>query len=339
VKVVGILTSLPSKQLPLPDLAATLQREFNCSGNCIYQCIHQLECLEQIDIPGIPTKMCRLKRSEKALALAEVPTARMPVLQKETPGPAPVPSIPPPLMRTPVPTPVQVVPPMPPQTAPPSVVKPQEAQPPLLVQKVEQKQQQTSSATGSANVINAPQTSSAAGSPNMIRTPIASAVSKGEKTAVKVFFCYAHEDKNLLGQLDKHLSPLKRLGQIISWHDREIQGGTEWEIEIEKQLMTANIILLLISPDFISSDYCYSVEMKKALEMHQNGQARVVPIVLRPVDWKSTPLKNLQILPTGGKPITLWPNRDQAFTDVAQGIRRIVETLLAPSRSSKGQNQ
>ncbi|HEY1351693.1 MAG TPA: toll/interleukin-1 receptor domain-containing protein [Ktedonobacteraceae bacterium] len=160
---------------------------------------------------------------------------------------------------------------------------------------------------------------------------------KRASTTVKVFFCYARADKDLLDELEKHLSPLKRLGQMISWHDRELQAGTEWEKEIDRQLRSANLILLLISPDFFSSDYCYSVEMKKALAMQKEGRARVVPIILRPVDWKSTPLRNLQVLPTDGTPVTLWPNQDQVLATVAQSIRRIVEAFLAPSHPLRAQ--
>jgi hypothetical protein len=153
---------------------------------------------------------------------------------------------------------------------------------------------------------------------------------KEEKKAVKVFFCYAHEDRNLRDQLDKHLSPLKHLGQIISWYDKDLQAGTEWEKEIDKHITISNIILLLVSPDFMSSDYCYSVEMQKALAMHKARRACVIPIILRPVDWESTLIKTLQVLPPDGKPITTWSNRDKAFAEVAQGIRAVVETFLDP---------
>src|SRR6266480_2456082 len=104
--------------------------------------------------------------------------------------------------------------------------------------------------------------------------------------AVEVFYCYAHKDQALRDELEKHLATLKRLNQIVGWHDRQIQAGMEWEGEIASHLSTASIFLLLVSPDFISSDYCYSIEMKQALERHKAGDARVIPIILRPVDWK-----------------------------------------------------
>jgi hypothetical protein len=149
---------------------------------------------------------------------------------------------------------------------------------------------------------------------------------------VTLFYSYAHEDEELRNQLDKHLRLLERQGLITSWHDREIRAGDDWAIEINTYLENAQIILLLISADFLTSDYCYGVEMKRALERHFAGEARVIPIILRPVDWKhDLLLSGLQALPTNGKPVTAWsssPPYDAAFEDIAQGIRKVVEDLL-----------
>jgi WD40 repeat protein len=146
----------------------------------------------------------------------------------------------------------------------------------------------------------------------------------------KLFYCYAHarRDKTLQDQLAKQLAPLKHLGLIAEWSDRDILAGQSWQQEIDQRLNTADIILLLISPDFIASNYCYSVEMKRALKRHEAGEARVIPIILRPVDWQVLPIGELQALPTGGKPITMWEKREKAFLDVAQGIRRVIEAFL-----------
>src|SRR5947208_10061471 len=100
---------------------------------------------------------------------------------------------------------------------------------------------------------------------------------------VEIFFCYAHEDETLLNKLKAHLRPLQRQGLIDVWHDRDINAGQEWEQEISKHLNEAQIILLLISPDFMDSDYCYSKEMQRALERHEHREARVIPIILRHV--------------------------------------------------------
>ena len=151
---------------------------------------------------------------------------------------------------------------------------------------------------------------------------------------VRIFYCYAHEDKDLRDQIDKHLGILKRGGKVIVWHDREILAGTDWKREIEEKLLTANVILLLVSADFITSDYCYGVEMEKALKLHQTGQAQVIPIILRPVDWQDAPFAKLQVLPTGAQPITRWENQDDALEDVAKGIRKVVAQVLDRSAVS-----
>ncbi len=145
---------------------------------------------------------------------------------------------------------------------------------------------------------------------------------------VKIFFCYAHEDEALLNQLKSHLKPLQRQGLIDFWHDRDISAGTEWEREIKEHLDTAQIVLLLVSADFMNSEYCYSSEMKRALERDERKEARVIPIILRPVDWKDV-LGRLQALPTDGTPVIdrRWHTSDEALYIVAQGIRKIVEEL------------
>ncbi|SRR6266487_566262 len=144
---------------------------------------------------------------------------------------------------------------------------------------------------------------------------------------VKLFFCYAREDKALRDELEQHLSLLKRQKQITTWYDREISPGSEWEKEIDTHLNSAHIILLLISPDFMASDYCYGIEMKRAMEKHQAGTARVIPIILRPVYWKGAPFSSLQVLPTDAHAVTLWPDRDHAFADITENIYKAVEEI------------
>jgi len=142
---------------------------------------------------------------------------------------------------------------------------------------------------------------------------------------IQVFFSYAHEDENLKIELEKHLSFLEQQGYIAGWNDRDIQAGQEWQEEIDSHLNAAQIILLLISSDFMASKYCSSIEMTKAMERHQAGEARVIPIILRPTDWQGAPFSKLQALPTNAKPITRWTDRDEAFLDVEQGIRKVVQ--------------
>ncbi len=155
------------------------------------------------------------------------------------------------------------------------------------------------------------------------------ALEKDESTAstISIFFCYAHEDEAFLKELEQQLAPLKRLGLITSWHDQDIRAGIEWEQEIHAHLNTAQIILLLVSPSFMSSDYCYSIEMTRALERQSRGESRVIPVIVRPVYWQIEPLKKLQALPTNGKPIASWNNHDEAFFNVAEGIRHVIEDI------------
>lgn len=159
-----------------------------------------------------------------------------------------------------------------------------------------------------------------------------------QERAIDVFCCYAHEDESLLDELKRHLSPQQRQQLINLWYDRDIRAGTEWKQEIEKRLSNAHIILLLISPDFLSSDYCYSLEMKHALELHKRGATRVIPVLLRPINgWKKIPpgdiqLGQLQALPRDARPITSWADHDKAWKDVTEGIGRVVNELLSTSR-------
>ncbi len=151
---------------------------------------------------------------------------------------------------------------------------------------------------------------------------------------VELFYSYSHKDEKLRGELVKHLSILKRRGVISSWSDREIGAGEEWRGAIDEHLNSAGIILLLISADFIDSDYCYDIEMTRAMERHKSGEARVIPIFLRQVNWKGAPFGELQALPTDTKPVSSWDDPDEAFTIVSDGIQKAVEKLIA-ARSSQ----
>ena len=151
--------------------------------------------------------------------------------------------------------------------------------------------------------------------------------------SIEIFFSYAREDELLRDELAKQLRNLERLGFITVWHDRNISAGTEWASEIDARLNTAQIILLLISPDFMNSDYCYSGEMERALERHAIGEARVIPILLRPVLWKDTPFSTLQVLPRNGNPVTNWHNRDEAFFEIATEIRSVIVELTVAHKA------
>jgi hypothetical protein len=156
-------------------------------------------------------------------------------------------------------------------------------------------------------------------------------MSEWDSMPVKIFFCYAREDESLLNKLKAHLWPLQREGLIEVWFDRDISAGTEWEQEIKQHLYSAQIILLLISPDFMASEYCYSKEMKWAVERQIRGEAKVIPIILEYVHWQVEPLSKLQALPSDAIPIesASWHSQNEALFNVAEGIRTVVEKLTA----------
>lgn len=161
----------------------------------------------------------------------------------------------------------------------------------------------------------------------------------GEGSGLRVFYSYSHKDSELRNELGEHLASLSHEALISEWHDSQIEPGHPFEDKIKEHLNSADVILLLVSPSFIRSQYCYNIEMPEAMTRHNNGTARVIPIVLRPCDWRGSPFGALQALPTGGKPVVQWDNRDAAFLDVAMGIRTTVQSLLRhrPIRPAKQQ--
>ena len=146
---------------------------------------------------------------------------------------------------------------------------------------------------------------------------------------VEVFISYNHKDELLREKLETHLSLLRRQGVIAAWHDRRITAGREWAGAIDEHLDRAAVILLLVSADFLASDYCYDREMARALERHDAGEARVIPVILQPVEWHEAPFARLQVLPRDGKPITKWSPRAEGYKSVAEGIRKAVEEIQA----------
>jgi hypothetical protein len=144
---------------------------------------------------------------------------------------------------------------------------------------------------------------------------------------VHVFFSHSHRDEPLRDKLEKHLAPLKRSGIIATWHDRRIGAGQEFDASISQYLETADIILLLISANFHASDYCYDCEMSRALERLEAGEVRVVPVILHACDWQSGPFVKLLAVPTDGRPVTKWPDYNEAFLDVVQATRRAANDM------------
>ncbi len=150
-----------------------------------------------------------------------------------------------------------------------------------------------------------------------------------------IFFSYSHKDEQLRNELEAHLALLKHEGLVDSWHDRRIIAGDEIDGSIFAKLEAADIILLLVSSDFINSQYCYSRELMRAMERHDAGEAKVIPVILRHCDWTNAPFGKLMASPRDGYPVSSWPDRDEAFTDVAKQVRRAVEEVVAKMERQK----
>jgi hypothetical protein len=156
---------------------------------------------------------------------------------------------------------------------------------------------------------------------------------------VRIFISYSGKDRRLVSELHQHLHPLKRQGLIETWSDRQIMAGESWHDAIDANLERADLILLLVSPDFLASDYAWSTEVKRALERAHAGNARVVAILLRPTDLHDSHLAHLQLLPRNHQPLTTWANRDEAWATTAKEIRGIVESLAGDISGSTAKSR
>lgn len=142
-------------------------------------------------------------------------------------------------------------------------------------------------------------------------------------------FSYSHVDEALRNELEKHLSPLKRMGKITTWHDRRINPGLEFERQIDHYFSEADIILLLISSDFIASDYCYQVEMTNAMERHKRAEAVVIPVILRECAWHQLPFGSIMAATIDGKPITKFASHDEGYVQVFDAVSRAIASMEA----------
>ncbi|MEM9088183.1 MAG: toll/interleukin-1 receptor domain-containing protein [Cyanobacteria bacterium P01_F01_bin.53] len=156
----------------------------------------------------------------------------------------------------------------------------------------------------------------------------ANSAAQPEYAPLEVFISYSHKDEALKDELYIHLANLKHQRKIKPWQDRQIEAGNEWDAEIKAHLESADIILLLITPRFIASEYCFCKEMQRAMERHEEKAARVIPIIMKPCDWEGTAFSKLQVMPKDAHPVTRWDDQDEALLNVVQGIRSAVESLL-----------
>ena len=144
---------------------------------------------------------------------------------------------------------------------------------------------------------------------------------------IEIFLSYSHNDEKFKDKLITHLASLKRRGIVSDWHDREIVPGEDLDKNIKQELREAEIILFLVSADFVASDYIYNIEIKHSLERHEQNDAIVIPIILRPCDWKDLNFGTLKALPKDGKPITRWDDEDNAYLNIVEGIKRATKKI------------
>ena len=164
-----------------------------------------------------------------------------------------------------------------------------------------------------------------------LRQPPVSSTQRQEtrdSTPHKAFISYTHQDERYAKRLRTALAVLKSQGLVQDWHDREITPGAEWASEIDQHLSAADLVLLLVTPEFLASEYAFGIEVTRALESHAEGTAVIVPVIVRACDWMNTYLGKLQAVPTDGKPIANWKNRDDAWLNVTNGIRSVVKGRL-----------
>src|SRR5262249_10187360 len=150
-----------------------------------------------------------------------------------------------------------------------------------------------------------------------------------ESAPLKLFYSFADEDEEFRRALETHLAMLKWQGMIADWHHRKISAGASLQEEVDEQIEAADIVLFLISSDFLASEYCYGVEMARAIARHEQGKARLIPVLVRAADWEDSPVGRLAPLPANRVPVKSAPDPDKAWTEVAKGVRQLVEEISA----------
>ena len=149
------------------------------------------------------------------------------------------------------------------------------------------------------------------------------------KDKLNIFLSYAPEDEAMKSELDKALVALKRKGEIEVWQERQLLAGVEEDKAIQEEIIAADIILLLVSIDFINSKDIWEKQLTVAMQRQEKNEARVIPVILRPCDWQEMPFGKLKALPTGEMPVTKMRDPDEAYTNIATAIRTVVENMLA----------
>jgi hypothetical protein len=142
-----------------------------------------------------------------------------------------------------------------------------------------------------------------------------------------IFYSYSRHDLSLMTELDDRLSEMRSQGLIKTFWDRHMDPGSEWHSETTEELKDADIVLFLVSPDFLISRYCQQVELPETLELHSYSLARAIPIILRSCEWQDTPLGRLQAIPIGGVPVIEWSYRNEAWGEVTRSLHLVVDQV------------
>jgi hypothetical protein len=150
---------------------------------------------------------------------------------------------------------------------------------------------------------------------------------------LRLFLSYAHEDSSVAAELRNHLAPLRHEKIVRDWYDHDLVAGSDWDTEIKQQLESSALVLFLVSSDFLASSYAYERELAHALDLHERGMLRVIPVIARNSLWQQLPLGKLHALPEGGRPISGWENRDDAFVSVVAGVEKAARELLSSNDS------
>ena len=148
--------------------------------------------------------------------------------------------------------------------------------------------------------------------------------------SLKMFISYSHVDEHALARLRKHLSMLKRNEVLSAWYDQKISAGGDIDEDVSSHLEECDIFLALVSADFLASNYCYEREMRRAIERHDEGSLRVIPVIVQPCDWQTSPLGKLKALPKDGKAVSEWTNENNAWLDVVTQIRGAIMDIAVP---------
>lgn len=157
---------------------------------------------------------------------------------------------------------------------------------------------------------------------------------------MKAFISYSHKDAHYFEKLEIHLAQIRRENLITEWSDHKISAGANLDKEISTALYESQLFISLVSPDYIASQYCYEKEFGAALKLQEEGKMTIVPIIVEPCDWKSTPMKDIKALPEDGKPVSEWTNSNNAFAKIAVEIRKLLaQNVISQNLTQSPANQ